>query len=551
MRKVLFLFLGIFVSILSASSQSLPVDSYNQEDLYRLKQLKGEVSSTVSFTIRPLSLDVSLFDSLFSVRDSASASKKLLPDEWKILPITLQNQFNTHHPTGWNDGSMIPAKGFQTFVSGGFYQEKGRFSFQIKPELVIAANPGFEEFPQDHYSIIWKFYYNFYNRVDLPVRFGKDPRVKIYPGQSSIRYTVKKLSAGLSTENLWWGPGLRNSLIMSNTAPGFLHLTLNTREPIQTPIGSLEGQFIAGRLDGSGATPPDPLHMHQATTLYLPKPNDWRYLSGLVMTFQPKILSGLFLGFSRTSQLYASDLNTLGKFFPFFSSYNNNVVAERPSPPDRYTSLFLRWLLVKSKAEVYFEYGHSDQLRTVTDFIKDPDVGRAYIFGMSKLFDLSSRPDEGILAKLEFSQLSQTSFNSVRNAQSWYIDDYVVHGYTQLGQPLGAGAGPGAEVQTLDVNWIRGIKSVGIRLERFLHNQDFFYYAYEPSKDYRRHWTDLSAELNGRWDHKNLILNGGLNFTRSLNYGWYMDPVETAEYYRNGKDVSNLRINLGLTYRFY
>ncbi|MGB4399124.1 MAG: capsule assembly Wzi family protein, partial [Daejeonella sp.] len=386
---------------------------------------------------------------------------------------------------------------------------------------------------------------------DLPVRFGKDPRVRLYPGQSSVRYNVKKLSAGLSTENLWWGPGMRNSLLMSNTAPGFLHLTLNTREPLQTPIGSIEGQFIAGRLDGSRATPPDPQYMHQGTTLFLPKPNDWRYMSGLVMTLQPKLLPGLFLGFSRTSQVYANDLNKIGEFLPFFRTYSRNVVAERPSSPDRYTSLFMRWLLTKSQAEIYFEYGHNDQLRTLTDFVKDPDLGRAYIFGMSKFFDLSSRPDEGILAKLEFAQLSQTSLNSVRKAQSWYMDDYVVHGYTQLGEPLGAGAGPGAEVQTLDVNWIKGIKSLGIRLERYLHNQDFFYYAYEPSKDFRRHWTDLSAEVNGRWDYKNFIFNGGLNFTRSLNYGWYMDPVETSQYYRNGVDVSNLRVNVGVTYRFY
>ncbi|MGB4398302.1 MAG: hypothetical protein WBJ10_02950, partial [Daejeonella sp.] len=240
MRKALIFFLGMFVVNLSASSQSLPVDNFSQEDLYRLKQLRGDVSPNVSFTIRPLALPQSRFDSLYNVNDSVGARMELLPDEWKILPFTWQNQFNSHHPTGWNDGSMVPAKGLQTFISGGFYQAKGRFSFQIKPELVFAFNPAFEEFPQDHYSVIWKFYYNFYNRTDLPVRFGKNPRVRLYPGQSSVRYNVKKLSAGLSTENLWWGPGMRNSLLMSNTAPGFLHLTVNTCEPVQTPIGSLE-----------------------------------------------------------------------------------------------------------------------------------------------------------------------------------------------------------------------------------------------------------------------------------------------------------------------
>ncbi|MES3016259.1 MAG: capsule assembly Wzi family protein [Bacteroidota bacterium] len=552
MKKILCFIFVLVTSALTSAGQSLPVDSYNLEDLYRIKQLKGEIDPDISFSIRPLLFKSSSFDSLYSSHDSVGSNKPrvMRPDEWKILPFTWQNRFNTHHPYGWNDGAIFPAKGFQTFLTGGVYSESGRFTFQIKPEVVIAVNSPFEEFPNDHYSIIWKFYYNFYNRTDIPVRFGSDPKIRILPGQSSVRYNYKKISAGISTENLWWGPGMRNSLLMSNTAAGFLHFTLNTIRPVQTAIGSFEGQLIAGRLDGSGATPPDPTHTHLSTVLYQPKPNDWRYISGLVMTYQPKVLPGLFVGFARTSQLYSKDLNSLGKYLPFFSSYNNNVIAERPTNPDRYTSVFLRWLLSKSQAEIYFEYGHNNQLKSFTDFLKDPDDGRAYIFGMSKLFSLSTRKDEGILAKLEFTQLSQTSPSAVlKNAQSWYIDDYVTHGYTQMGEPLGAGAGPGAEVQTLDVNWIKGIKSLGVRFERFVHNQDFFYYAYEPSKDYRRHWTDIGLELNGRWDHQRFIFNGGLNFTKSINYGWYMDPVETAQYYRNGIDASNMRINLGVTYR--
>lgn len=544
---IFILSLGIVANI---SAQSLPVGAINLEDNYRIKQLRGEVSNNISFAIRPLVISQPEFDSLFLYKDTLTKARQKKLSEWKILPFVSESQFNSDHPYGWNDGSMVPSTGLQIFVSGGLYNEFGPFTIQFKPEMVIATNDDFEEFPKDQYSIIWKFYYNFYNKTDIPVRFGTNPLLKIFPGQSSARFNHKKLSTGISTENLWWGPGMRNSLIMSNTAPGFIHFTLNTREPLETKIGSFEGQFIAGRLDESGATPPDPDRTHLGSSLYLPKPNDWRYISGLVMTYQPKIAPGLFLGFSRTSQLYSKDLNSIGTYFPFFSSYNSNVFTERPNTPDRYTSIFMRWLLEEAKAEVYFEYGHNDQLRGLADFIKDPDQGRAYIFGMSKLFNLKDKEREGILAKLEFTQLSQTSPKSTRKAQSWYIDDYVLHGYTQLGQPLGAGVGPGAEVQTLDVNWIRGIKSLGIRLERFVHNQDFFYYAYEPSKDYRRHWTDLSAEINGRWDEKRFIFNGGINFSRAINYGWFIDQFETEQYYRNGVDASNLRINFGLTYRF-
>jgi hypothetical protein len=84
--------------------------------------------------------------------------------------------------------------------------------------------------------------------ADLPVRFGKDPYSRLSWGQSSIRLNFNPVSVGLSNENLWWGPGKQNSILMSNTASGFKHLTLNTIRPVNTPIGSIEGQIIAGRL---------------------------------------------------------------------------------------------------------------------------------------------------------------------------------------------------------------------------------------------------------------------------------------------------------------
>ncbi|WP_216072810.1 capsule assembly Wzi family protein, partial [Acinetobacter baumannii] len=68
----------------------------------------------------------------------------------------------------------------------------------------------------------------------------KGSYLRVLPGQSSIRLSTGPVSLGISTENLWWGPGCFNALLMSNNAPGFLHLTFNTTRPVKTPIGSFE-----------------------------------------------------------------------------------------------------------------------------------------------------------------------------------------------------------------------------------------------------------------------------------------------------------------------
>ena len=68
------------------------------------------------------------------------------------------------------------------------------------------------------------------------------------------------VGAGLSTENLWLGPGLRNSILLTNNAPGFPHLFLGTSKPVDIYIGSLDvlalwGQLTARATSRSPATP--------------------------------------------------------------------------------------------------------------------------------------------------------------------------------------------------------------------------------------------------------------------------------------------------------
>ncbi|RYD87985.1 MAG: hypothetical protein EOP54_27955, partial [Sphingobacteriales bacterium] len=371
MRKPIQLILALLCLGNLAYSQSLPVGSQALEDYYRRAQLAGKLDSTVSFTIRPLIPSAALKIKDFAYPDSLEQRYNLLDADhsgvskngklkWQLLPMSIQLQANSHHPYGWNDGAMIPAKGLQSLLSAGIYAEYGILSVQFKPEVVLAANSSFDTFNKDHYDVITARYYDFYNNIDLPARFGKSGVTKAYWGQSSIRLNYKALSFGLSTENLWWGPGLRNSLLMSNTAPGFKHLTLNTRKPISSPIGSFEGQIIAGRLEGSGYGVLEPEREYFGQPLYVEKPNNWRYLSGLAITWQPKWVPGLFLGLTRSAQTYSNGLNKFGDYLPFFSSKKQEAAAEAINKRDQRNSYFMRWLWPEEKAEVYFEYGRNN-----------------------------------------------------------------------------------------------------------------------------------------------------------------------------------------------
>ena len=165
---------------------------------------------------------------------------------------------------------------------------------------------------EGHYPEIWQKRYQLWNHIDLPERFGKKNHNKTTFGQSSIRLNWKKLSLGISSENIWWGPSIRNSIMMSNNAQGFNHITFNTIKPINSAIGNFEWQVITGRLENSGFTPPNTDYTYAGTKLYIPKINqlgsttDWRFLQGFIISYSPKWIDGLSLGFIRWVQMYSS-----------------------------------------------------------------------------------------------------------------------------------------------------------------------------------------------------------------------------------------------------
>src|ERR1700748_3127898 len=187
MKKIFFILNIVCVCILfeqnKINAQSLPVGSPVLDDYYRRIQLLGKVDSNVSFTVRPILSAATLKTSDVFDPDSTLKRDHFIYSgpvsfgnghgSFQILPLSWQQQVNTDHPYGWNDGPMIPAKGYQTMVSGGFYLKYGPLSIQLRPEFVYAANPQFNGFAtggrSDENLIA---YYDYHNQIDWPERFG-------------------------------------------------------------------------------------------------------------------------------------------------------------------------------------------------------------------------------------------------------------------------------------------------------------------------------------------------------------------------------------------
>jgi hypothetical protein len=497
-RTIIVLLAGLIsLSSFQLQAQMLIVGS-PEEDSLRVAQLSDSNKTLLSMVVRPVQL-----------RPIVISWKKV---QVSALPITLITQYNSHHPFGWNDGAMIPAKGVQTFVRAGVYMRYGIMEVQLAPEWVYAAN----------------------SRYDTSVNWGSNAGGvynKIFPGQSAAGIRVGSVSMGVSTQNLWWGPGIRSSLLMSNNAPGFLHAYIRSNRPAKTPIGNFEWQLIGSRLDSDSTRPYENMNLKLTRESY---PATWRYQSAFVISYQPKWIPGLFVGMTRSLQRYQKDIglggnNFLKKYVPVLTKafQKKNEQNDDVENTDQLASFFFRWVMPKSGWEFYGEWGYNDYNQNVRDYVMDATHSASYIFGINKLMNVGRYK---LILSGETTKLSETPSNLLRGAGNWYVHGRD-NGYTHQNQIVGAGVGYGADLQSLKIKMMnrhRNSKySFTFYLEKILRDPNSFNVK----------WTDIVYQVDSYWKMNNISLVSSLAYVNSKNYMWI-----------HGKGTNNLSLSFQIIY---
>ena len=433
---------------------------------------------------------------------------------------------------------------------------------QLKPEYLYSQNRDFEGFGEGangHNLTVWSNRYALWNHLDIPERFGNKPQNKTLIGQSSIRLNFKSLSLGISNENIWWGPSIRNSIMMCNHATGFKHITFNTIKPITTKIGNFEWQVITGRLESSGYNPPNIDFEYNGTKLFVPKinqlgeTNDWRYLQGYAITYSPKWISGLSVGFIRWVQMYSalvkgkySWMNESPTWFPAFQNLfrKNDKNSNLEAQTNQAAGLFFRWLWKKSKAEIYAEFHHNDSKQNIRDLLLDSDHSRAATIGLQKVFNIKN---DNYLFSWEWTQMEQTNSSFLRNAGSWYEHSWTYDGYSNNGEVIGAGIGPGSNSMYFGLSRIRKKEKIGLAFEIIDQDKDFYNRTFSTVYGNEKEWRDFNFHINYSKKFNTFWISSNLMYSRSLNYQWDLGH-HTTNYNHTGNPTENFHATIKLTY---
>lgn len=547
MKKLLF-FLVSLLFIGETFSQALGPGFWSVE-LARRNQLLGLDSTSQSFLLRPL------FNHIPDTIQNEIYFPRLIDEiQVNLAPIFLNTRLANKRPVGYGDFGMIPTPGFQVMGSFGVSVRYKFLSIDFQPEFISATNNPFESISTEYGNTFNLNRFYFLNNADYPERFGEGTYSKLGWGQSSAMIGFGSFETGISNKNIWWGPGQFNSLIFSTNAPGFLHLTLKTRKPAKTIIGNFEGQILSGRLENSGFDAIQDKTVNDQ--FFRPFTGDWRYLNAMSLTYSPKWVKGLSLGFSRTFQVYRENMgNSFGDYFPIFEAFekesffeDGNTVVFDGNGRDQQVSIFGRIALPKLQTELYFEFGKRDHNFNWREFILNPEHARAYLIGFNKIFDFGFdsykiqvrgevlRQQESVNRILRYSPQGGLTWHTHTRAR----------GFAHYGHPLGVGLGLGNNSQIMEVAAVDGWNKIGILFERMENHQDLFYRSFGQQSE-RKPWVDLSLGLLYDKQFNNLLLSSKLQFIHARNYQWQLDPASTPEFPK-GQNLTSMMAQVSAIY---
>lgn len=396
------------------------------------------------------------------------------PAAFRLVAPHIRVDFADALPDSRADGALWAGRGASALFRAGFTLDWDALHLALIPEVWYAANRAFDALPgldSTRSSFASPFNAGPYT-LDLPSRMGRLPLLEASLGQSAFWVEAGPAEFGWSTSNVWWGAGVRDALFIGPTAAGIPRVFVRTAHPIDTRLGRFGGEVFLGLLSESR-------YFDRDTR------NDRRSLSAAALTWSPSNTDAVVLGIARGVMKLAPDDSTLGRRL---------ADALLPLPTgegDQVTAFFARYALPKSGLRAYAELARARTTTNLRDFLTVPNEGVAYQVGVERLV---RRQRASWMFLMEAMNLEQGVDVQERPPRDFYSGNGTPHGWTQRGQLLGAGIGPGGQSQWLSADRVAARWSAGVYAERVRWNNDALYRQYLPYAN--RH--DVSLRLGAR-----------------------------------------------------
>jgi hypothetical protein len=455
---------------------------------------------------------------------------------------------NSRIPYSGNDGPLWAGRGLSTSTTGGiafaYRREAVALDVVIAPTLLYVSNRPFtilagREPGRSPFSSPWHIGRS---SADIPLRFGDLPLRQLSTGESSVTATIGSVAFGATSASEWWGPAIRNTLLLSNNAAGIPRGFVRSARPLRSRFGILDARGFAGILTES----------RFFDTL---STNQFRSVSGVLVTYTPPFDTTLTVGLSR---LVNVPVTGRGPERALPHALDVLTVWERVGVPgdtssdgrplqraDQLFGLSFRWVFPESGFETFGEWARMENPRSLHEWLVAPQHTQGYTLGLQWVGKPSWREGRARL-QTEMTYVEQTRVFDDRPPPDFYTGRATTHGWTNEGQVLGAAIGPGSSAQFFALDWIAPRWQFGAFAGRTRWENDALYR--QPAPKPTQHDVTVYSGVRGGvrlpWVYD---VAGELTFGRRLNYLFQNDAYHPSE--RFGIDVENVTFALMLSPR--
>jgi len=440
------------------------------------------------------------------------AIKSTSEEGFHILNPFFKNSFNTGYPRGYNDGAVWKGKGLTSELHGGVQYNKGVLSMTFHPVVYFSQNLSFNLAPQN-FKNLSPYAYQVNNDIDWVQRYGNSSFAKFYPGQSEIKVTLGKFVASLSTQNFTLGPSIFNPIIMSNQGPGFPHLRIGVT-PTTVHIKDFNlFKFEANVFYGL---------LFESKYYDQNKSNNKRFIDGLALSISPSFFPNLTVGFHRFMYKDTQYFRSRDFFSPIKIIDNGVVNGDTLSPNDTFdqlASLSVSWNFPQIGFRAFGEFAKNDFTGNWFRWtLLEPEHARAYSLGFEKFSQLTEKIS--LSMTYEHTNLTLNSTYLWRAVQSYYVHDINLQGYTNIGQLLGAGIGPGSNTDRL--NFLLSIKNYrfGLFGQRIQFNED--HYIKDKNRGFANHNVEYTFGIKLMKEYERFKV--GVEWYHSKMFNQYFMP---------------------------
>lgn len=414
--------------------------------------------------------------------------------------------WNSAIPYSLNDGALWAGRGVNASVTAGFEASRrlgaATLRLAVAPALYHSQNKPFQVMANR--TVDRSGWANPFHgpeaSLDLPHRFGDRSLFAFDLGNSSVEAQWSRVAVGATTASAWWGPGIRNAIVLSNNAGGIPRFFLRTARPLRSRIGGIEAEWIAGTLTQS--------RFFSTTT------PDYRTLSGLRVQLTPAIDSGLTMGLTRVVYSPATSspvVRALEHADDVLTRWENVAPVQRS---DQIASLFARWIFPPTGLEVYGEWARMDLPHYATELLTAAHYSGGWTFGFQ--WAQPRRNSAYLRLQSEFTYLEQSVVFPDRVTPDFYSGRASPQGYTQRGQVIGAAIGPGSSSQFVALDWIAPGWQVGVYANRIRWDNDAMYR--ELGTTFFHHDVSLMPGLRGAWRTRFSDFTADLGIAHRYNY---------------------------------